>query len=185
MDKLKQIEKLAHTGFTQKEIVKFLSMAVSDFHHKEPCIKAYNKGIDKRQEDVAAKVEKLAEVGFSQVQIAEHIGHRKQILIRGKYRENYLRGHHRMKERLRSEMLKICFDEKTSMPKVRMLEFVAKNLLNWSDRVTQVKDYDYDAIYSTLHKAAEKDPAVIDQFQQHIQGGGDPYAFFNGEMGEA
>lgn len=185
MDKLKQIEKLAHTGFTQEDIVKFLGMGVNDFHYKQPCIKAFNKGIDKRQEDVAAKVEKLAEVGFSQVQIAEHIGHRKQILQRGRYRENYLRGHHRMKERLRSEMLKICFDEKTSMPKVRMLEFVSKNVLGWSDRVTQVKEYDYNRIYADLKKAAEKDPAVIDQFQQHIQGGGDPYAFFNGEAAEA
>ncbi len=66
-----------------------------------------------------------------------------------------------------------------------MLEFLAKNLLGWSDRVTQVKEYDYNKINADLRKVAEKDPAIIDRFLDHIQEGGDPNAFFNGITAEA
>ncbi len=185
MDKLEQIEKLACTGLDQKEIYRFLDVPRSTFHEHKDWVEAYNKGLEKRRKTIAGKVEYLAELGFSQTQIAESLGHRKQIVIRGRYRENWVRGHHRMKENLRSEMYKICTEEKTTMPKVRMLEFLAKNLFGWSDRVTQVKEYDYNAIYANLRKAAEKNPKVIDQFQEYILEGGDPNGFFNSEMVKA
>ena len=185
MDKLEQIEKLARAGLVQKEICEFFNIHLGVFHKHETWVKAYHKGLDKRLKTIAGTVEHLAEVGFSQAQIAEHIGHTKRIFQRGRYRENYLRGHHRMKDRLRSEMFKICVEDKTSMPKVRMLEFVSKNVLGWSDRMTQVKELDYNAIYANLRKAAEKDPAIIDQFQEYILEGGDPNAFFNGITAEA
>ncbi len=179
MDKLEQIERLARAGLDQKEIYQFLGVPGSTFHAHKDWLAACNKGMEKWRKTIAGKVEHLAELGFSQTQIAESVGHRKQILQRGRYTENYQRGHHRMKEKLRSEMIKISNEEKTSMPKVRMLEFLAKNLLGWSDRVTQVKEYDYNAIYANLRKAAEKNPAVIDQFMEHIQEGGDPEIFLN------
>ncbi len=185
MDKLEQIKKLARAGLVQKEICQFFGIPESTFYTKKDWVEAYNVGLAKRRKSMTGKVEHLAELGFSQTQIAESLGHRKQILQRGRYRESWVRGHHRLKENLRSEMYKICMEEKTTMPKVRMLEFLAKNLLGWSDRVTQVKEYDYNKINADLRKAAEKDPAIIDRFLDHIQEGGDPNAFFNGITAEA
>ncbi len=167
-----QIIKLASIGLRIKDLEKFFSMSATIITEKYGL--AYKKGRQLWVGTTAGRVEEMASLGMSQEGVAQALNISPGVLV-AQYRTEYDRGANGLRLRLRSEQVNVALGSSPS--KATMLIFLGKNYLGQRDKFEVVQTYDLDQIDHQLEIASKTNPAVIDQFIAHVEGGGNPMEF--------
>ena len=172
-----QVKKLASVGMSKQEIAWFfeIDLSILDVRTHPQLDEAYKKGKQAWRLRQEGRIEELAALGLSQVQVAEQTDV-SVATLRRRFLRYFNRGKESRRNELRAVQLHMAINEKN----VAMAIFLGKNMLGQRDRwEIEQKKYDMTVVDAKLRKLAERDPEKIDAFIRHVSRGGDPMVFFS------